>query len=82
MSLEKTRGSVYRCPVCGAEIAVLSHRMGDFAPRCCGVAMAVTAQRIAFYVCPVCKAEIAIVNEGTGAFAPRCCSVEMTRTAA
>jgi len=77
MSDRGPRGRVYRCPVCGAEVAVLSPRMGGFAPRCCNTDMAPTDRRVAFYYCPVCGAEIAVLREGRGEFLPRCCNTDM-----
>ncbi len=75
-------GRVYRCPVCGAEVAVLSRDMGEFRPRCCSVEMELVPRRLVFYVCPVCGAEIAIVKPGEGEFQPRCCNTDMARQAA
>ena len=77
MSKESTKGLVYRCPVCGAEIVVRAFRMGVFAPHCCNVLMEPTGGRVAFYVCPVCGAELSVLSAGTGEFAPRCCNVPM-----
>ena len=79
MSPETSRGLVYRCPICGAEIAVLALRVGGFKPRCCNGAMIPTQCRLCFYVCPVCGAEIAVVREGSGVFSPLCCNVDMVR---
>lgn len=76
------RGTVYRCPVCGAEIAVLARTMGRFAPRCCNTEMIPRAARLVFYLCPVCGAEIAVLKEGEGEFTPRCCNTKMRREAA
>lgn len=81
MSNVSPRGRVYRCVVCGAEVAVLSRRMGDFVPRCCNEPMALLRRRLAFYACPVCGAEIAVVRGGKGQFLPRCCNVAMRRAA-
>ncbi len=82
MSAEPVRGAVYRCPVCGAEIAVLAGGMGDFCPRCCDTEMVLLRRRLIFYRCPVCGAELAVVRQGAGAFAPRCCDTDMRRLAA
>ncbi|MGD2173871.1 MAG: hypothetical protein PVJ27_00575 [Candidatus Brocadiaceae bacterium] len=76
------RGRVYRCPRCGAEVAVLAARVGDFAPRCCNTAMVLLPRRLAFYVCPVCGAEIAVIRAGAGEFRARCCNRDMIREAA
>ena len=77
-----TRGLIYRCPVCGAELAVLSTRAGELVPRCCDVAMDALAERMAFYVCPACGAEIGVAQKGAGPFLPRCCDRAMERQAA
>ncbi len=79
MRPETPRGLVYRCPVCGAEVAILAFRMGSFEPRCCNVPMVLTQCRLCFYVCPVCGAEVAVVREGAGVFSPHCCNVDMIR---
>ena len=76
------RGLVYRCEVCGVEVAVLASQMGDFKPRCCGTAMVRQTRRLAFYACPVCGAEMAVVGDGGGTFTPRCCNTAMRRSAA
>jgi len=78
----RTRGTVYRCPICGAEIAVLARRHGVFDPVCCGVRMQPQRRRLVFYVCPVCGSEVAVLHQGDGRFCPRCCNVEMRREAA
>ena len=77
MNQEHVRGIVYRCPVCGAELAVLARGMGVFAPHCCNKPMDPTEERVLFYVCPVCKAEIGVINPGKGEFTPHCCNVLM-----
>lgn len=76
------RGRLYRCPVCGAEIAVLVSEVGDFAPRCCDTPMVLLERRLVFCVCPVCGAEIAVLRPGEGDFRPRCCNRPMEREAA
>ena len=77
MTPAPSRGVVYRCPLCGAEVGVLASAAGDFCPRCCNVAMEPTGQELSFYVCPVCGAEVAVIHPGSGIFTPRCCNVEM-----
>ena len=81
MSARGSRGIVYRCPVCGAEIAVLAARHGDFHPRCCNVDMEPRRARLAFYVCPVCGAEVAVLREGAGPRQWRCCNTDMVLAA-
>ena len=82
MSAPITRGLVYRCPICGAELAVLSTRTGNFEPRCCNTDMLPEDRRLGFYVCPICGAELAIVRRGPTVFTPRCCNVDMLLEAA
>ena len=82
MRSSSARGTVYWCPVCGAELSVLASQHGDFFPRCCNKPMESLRRRLVFFVCPVCGAEIGIVNEGSGDFQPRCCNTAMLREAA
>ena len=74
-----SKGLLYRCPVCGAEVAVLADSHGDFRPRCCNTDMVPTWQRLIFYVCPVCHAEIAVFVQPHENFIPRCCNTPMIR---
>jgi predicted RNA-binding Zn-ribbon protein involved in translation (DUF1610 family) len=83
MTVSHMLGRVYRCPVCGAELTVVSFNTGDFAPRCCNVAMEAKPDRAVFYWCPVCGAMLTVMRERRGgAFAPRCCHTAMRRWAA
>lgn len=82
MKAKNVRGRVYRCAVCGAELAVLARRTGEFVPRCCNTDMIAQRRRLHFYVCPVCGAEIAVLKEGGERFNPRCCNTDMRREAA
>ena len=76
-------GIVYRCPICGAELTVVSFKSGAFAPRCCHTAMVRLEGRTSFYRCPVCGAMVAVVHPGEDSlFAPRCCNTAMLRVAA
>ena len=77
-----SRGLVYRCPVCGAELAIVSKQTGDFHPRCCNVLMEPKPDRLIFYRCPRCGSELMHINQGNTAFKPRCCNIEMHRLAA
>ena len=77
------RGQVYRCPVCGAEVAVLARRVGDyFRPRCCNRDIELLPGRLKFYLCPACGAEVTVLRPGKGDFRPRCCNTEMVPEAA
>ena len=78
---DKIRGTVYVCPVCGAEVAVLAHQVGEFVPRCCNVAMVYAKEKLQFFVCPVCKAEIGVLRHGSGTIVAQCCNVEMIAAA-
>jgi DNA-directed RNA polymerase subunit RPC12/RpoP len=82
MSPDNSRGLVYRCPVCGAEIGVLVSKMGNFAPRCCNTDMVIQPGKLVFYICPVCSAEVAVLKEGADRFIPRCCNTNMLLEAA
>mgnify|MGYP001196512262 CR=1 FL=1 len=77
-----TKGTIYFCPICKAEVSVLAPRTGDFSPRCCNMAMEPLSRRLFFYICPICFAEIAILKKGTGPFDPRCCNTAMIHAAA
>jgi len=82
MRVQSQRGALYRCPVCGAEVAVLSGHTGEFSPSCCNRPMVRLARGLQFYVCPVCGAELAVLKPSTGRFTPRCCNRDMVRAAA
>ncbi len=77
MSKDTTKGMVFRCAVCGAEVTVLGDSTGEFCPRCCDCAMSPRDGLVAFYVCPQCGAEIAVLKKGEGEFLPRCCDSPM-----
>jgi desulfoferrodoxin-like iron-binding protein len=82
MSHDAARGTVYFCPVCGAEITVLTAGHGNFGPRCCNKPMDPKQNLVRFYICPVCGAEIAVLREGKHDFHPCCCNMEMELVAA
>lgn len=71
------RGQVFRCPVCGAEVVVLTAAGSSFRPRCCNVAMLPQAPGVRFFRCPDCGAEVAVLHDGGGTFRPRCCNKAM-----
>ncbi len=77
MSLTKPRGKVYRCAVCGAEVAAVGAALGEFAPVCCNQPMQPVARRLEFYRCPICGAEIAVLAVRRGVFSPVCCNQPM-----
>ncbi|KPK59117.1 MAG: hypothetical protein AMK73_08840 [Planctomycetes bacterium SM23_32] len=78
----RSRGRIYRCPVCGAELAVLVAGAGRLSPRCCNVDMVPTDRRLAFYVCMVCGAEVALLRRAGGRLSLRCCNEDMVPQAA
>jgi predicted RNA-binding Zn-ribbon protein involved in translation (DUF1610 family) len=82
MTTPSPKGVTYRCPVCGAEVAVIARRHGAFAPRCCNTAMLPIRRRLVFFICPVCGSEVAVMRGEAGNFTPRCCNVAMRREAA
>ena len=83
MTRARQLGRVYHCPVCGAELTVISSRTGEFAPRCCNTAMLPTPRQTVFYRCPVCGAMVMIMLPGRhGIFKPRCCNTDMLLRAA
>ena len=83
-SVTNRLGSVYRCPVCGAELVVVRGAEGTLAPICCHVPMIREAARVRFFYCPLCGAELAVIRDAGGELAPRCCNEPMRqkRTAA
>ena len=82
MQTVPSKGIVYRCPVCGAELLVVARQMGAFAPHCCNRGMIRMKRAAAFYVCPVCGAELAVLKPGEGDFHPHCCNTLMRLEAA
>ena len=83
MSIAQSLGKMYRCPVCGAEVAIVSLKAGNFAPRCCNTAMLPLPRRGVFYRCPICGAMVMIIHAvRSSVFAPRCCNTDMLRRAA
>ena len=76
------QGTMFRCPVCGAEITQLRPAPEGFLPRCCNVAMVRLERQAVFYRCPVCGAEVAALRPASPGFFPRCCNTDMQRLAA
>ena len=79
MTTADPRGLVYRCPVCGAEIAIIALKIGAFSPRCCNRPMVPRSRHLVFYLCEICGIEVAVLAEGDGAFTPVCCNEAMKR---
>lgn len=72
-------GAMYRCAVCGAEIAVLRASGGSFRPVCCNRPMEQLPHQAIMYRCTVCGSEIAVIRPGAPGFRPRCCNTDMVR---
>jgi len=66
-------GSVYRCPVCGAEVSVMRCGKGHLEPFCCNVAMELTGAINTIYRCALCGSEVMNIKEGDGKLEPFCC---------
>lgn len=75
------RGAVYRCPVSGAELAVLAPHAERFTPRCCNVDMLEKPRKMVFYFCAVCGAEIGAIDRQSESFHPVCCNTDMIKVA-
>jgi competence CoiA-like predicted nuclease len=72
-----TRGAVYRCPVCGAELSVVITGSRKLGPRCCNTLMVLTERINAVYVCPVCGSELMLVSGDTKGLQLVCCNRPM-----
>ena len=71
------KGYVYRCPVCGAELSVVSSVGSELRPRCCNTQMEATEHVNEVRVCGVCGCELMVIM-GTGAsLSPLCCNTLM-----
>ncbi len=66
-------GSVYRCPVCGAEVSVIRHGKGSLGPYCCDVAMELTDQINTIFRCTLCATEVMTIKETESKLEPFCC---------
>lgn len=67
-------GTVYHCPICGAEVTVIRSRDGALAPICCDRLMERRPSRSRIYFCAICGAELAVVRASDGDLAPVCCN--------
>ena len=79
MTATGPRGLVYRCRVCGAEIAIIGRKVGAFSPHCCNRPMEPQQRYLVFYLCEICGIEIAVLAAGGGTFTPVCCNEPMKR---
>ena len=72
-------GTVYRCPVCGAEVSLIRGGTGVLAPICCNVAMEATGRTNPAYFCTECGSEIMVVAGEPDNLEPVCCNKPMSR---
>lgn len=72
-------GRTYRCPVCGAEIAVISASSQELDPHCCNVPMKPLRKIFPVYYCEICGSEImAIQGKDWKKLEASCCNKPMT----
>ncbi|HHL39390.1 MAG TPA: hypothetical protein ENJ37_02680 [Deltaproteobacteria bacterium] len=71
------KGSVLRCPVCGAELSIVLPGGGRLAPRCCNEPMELTDRINPVFVCSVCGCELMHIAGPGRRLAPRCCNEPM-----
>ncbi len=79
MSRPVRLGQVYRCPVCGAEVAVINAASQALEPYCCNEPMTPLDRVLVLYRCPVCGAEVAVIRDRGGPLELVCCRVPMER---
>ena len=72
-----SKGIVFNCDICGAEITILNDAEGDFTPKCCNKLMKSQKNKLLFYHCDVCGSELAVLEKGSGDFLPKCCNQDM-----
>ena len=70
-------GSVYRCPICGAELTVIRQGAGTPAPHCCNEPMELVERTSDAFRCPVCASEVMVVSGEPPTLEPVCCSRSM-----
>ncbi|MEE9543953.1 MAG: hypothetical protein V3V95_09275 [Thermodesulfobacteriota bacterium] len=56
-------GSVYRCPICGAEVSIMRHGKGHIGPYCCNEPMELTDQIYLIFRCSMCGSEMMAIKE-------------------
>jgi len=79
MKSGEAMGSVYRCPVCGAEISLIRPGGGHLTPVCCNVKMELLGEVNAVYHCSVCRCTVMQIVDRGGTLSPRCCNRSMER---
>jgi desulfoferrodoxin-like iron-binding protein len=73
-------GSVYRCPICGAEVSVMRHGEGHLGPYCCNEPMELTDRINLVYRCSMCGTEVMAIKEADeGRLEPYCCDTLMMK---
>ncbi|MFQ5329764.1 MAG: hypothetical protein ACE5D4_07235 [Thermodesulfobacteriota bacterium] len=70
-------GSVYRCPICGAELSVIRPGRGHLSPICCNKKMELLETVKPVYCCQICKCEVMHVVVKAGGLRPACCNQPM-----
>ena len=71
-------GSVYRCPICGAELSVI--RMGKSSglhPHCCNEPMEFVGSINPTFRCGVCGSEVMCVSGESEKLELSCCNGQM-----
>ncbi|MEE8574211.1 MAG: hypothetical protein V3T30_02260 [Thermodesulfobacteriota bacterium] len=72
-------GSVFRCPICGAEVSVMRRGKSAPGPHCCNEPMELIEEINAIYRCPVCKSEIMVIAEMSKSLNSKCCNRKMIK---
>jgi len=70
-------GSVYRCPVCGAELSVIKGGVGKLKPICCNTEMVLLKEINTVYFCSVCFSELILIKGSPENLQPICCNKKM-----
>jgi len=79
MKSGKPVGSVYRCPVCGAELSLIRPGGGHLAPVCCNRNMELLGKVSTVYHCSVCRCAVMHIVDRGGKLSLLCCNKSMER---
>lgn len=71
------KGGLYRCPVCGAELSVVSSVGAELRPRCCNTQMEATEHVNEVLTCSVCGCELMVIVGMGESLSPLCCNTSM-----
>jgi desulfoferrodoxin-like iron-binding protein len=71
-----SRGLIFRCEVCGAEVLVLKAGGGTLDPHCCNQPMK-PAREVLYYRCPVCGSEAVVLKGEARNLELICCNRPM-----